>query len=355
MAIEKGNRIAILALTRGGVRLAVTLGRQLGNAQLIVPKRLEREEHTQEAIFFDDWHSAARDAFREFSQLVFIMATGIVVRTIAPVLKSKLTDPAVVVVDENGSFAISLLSGHLGGANRLAKKVAELLKGTPVITTATDVNGVPALDNLAADLDCQVFPQAMLKVFNRLLVEGESIYLYSQWPLKVELGRGLAYIPGSLALVERGPGVYITNKVIHHSPGKRLMLRPCNLVAGVGCRKGVSKEQVVSAIKSTFRRGGFSLLSLKCLATVDIKMQEKGLLQAAEYFKVPLLEVNREQIENLTGQYNPSEFVKETIGVGGVCEPAAMTVSGMGLIKVPKQKLGPVTVALAEAKLWWWD
>ncbi|MDO7786355.1 cobalt-precorrin 5A hydrolase [Desulforamulus aquiferis] len=353
MATEKENRIAVFALTRGGVELGEALGRLFSDIQLMVPSRFKSRQFVQETVFFDDWNGAVREAFKKYRQLVFIMATGIVVRTLAPLLESKYTDPGVVVLDERGSFAISLLSGHLGGANALANKLSRALKCTPVITTATDVNGVIALDSLAADLECRIYPRSQLKVFNRLLAEGERIPLFSQWPLKHNLGEGLKYIPGTM-ISKEGVGVYITNRLLPPDNEARLILRPRNLVAGVGCRKGVSRDLIVSALKRAFRLGGLSLLSLKCLASIDIKMKEIGLCQGAEYFKVPLVQVDRENIEELTGQYTPSDFVKEIIGVGGVCEPASMIASGMGKIVVPKQKLGPVTVALAEEKLWWW-
>lgn len=354
MDIARENRVAILALTVGGARLAGTLGRLLGDVQLYIPGRLCSESLPPDTLYFENWQQAAAEAFHRYNRLIFIMAAGIVVRTLAPLVHSKKTDPAVVVLDEKGRFAVSLLAGHLGGANGLAQKVAGLLRGTAVITTATDVNGVPAVELLARELDCEIYPAKGITLFNRLLVEGEKISLCSRWPLKPEHTTGFAYIEGEES-GETGPIVYITNQLVQPVQGPRIILRPRNLVAGVGCRKGVSREQVVSAVKKACKLGGFSLLSLRSLATVDLKMQEPGLLEAANYFKVPLLEVTRQQIDSLDGQFTPSDFVKDRIGVGGVCEPAAITASAMGQLKVPKQKLGPVTVAIAEAKLWWWD
>ncbi|GAB6180939.1 cobalamin biosynthesis protein [Desulfotomaculum defluvii] len=353
MAIEMKNKVAVLALTNGGASLAQKLASLLAGAELYLPERLFHAGFSP-ATFYDQWQETVKVVFQKYSQLIFVMATGIVVRTLAPLLQSKGTDPAVVVLDERGQHAISLLSGHLGGANALARRVAALIGGTAVITTATDVVGVASLDMLAKELDCQVYPSQGIKLFNRLLVEGEPVKIVSPWTIRPEVMQGLT-VSHPDKCCSQGPVVYITNQLVQHRGEPRLMLRPKNLIAGVGCRKGVSWVQIVAAIKATFRSSGYSLLSLKYLATVDLKMQEHGLLQAANYFRVPLIEVTREQIKNLSVQYTKSNFVKEQIGVGGVCEPAALIASGMGLIKVPKQKIGPVTVALAEAKLLWWD
>lgn len=353
MATAKKNRIAVLALTNGGADLAQKLAGLCQDADLYLPQRLTSDRYPGQTIFYDHWQETVKTVFDQYNQIIFIMATGIVVRTLAPLLQSKRTDPAVVVLDERGQHAISLLAGHLGGANDLARRIAALIGGTAVITTATDVAGVPSLDLLAKELACEVYPFRGIKLFNRLLVEGKPVQIVSPWRLKPEVRQGLT-VSHPANCRSQGPVVYITNQLVPHRGEPRLMLRPRNLVAGVGCRKGVSGAQIIAAIKETFRCSGYSLLSLRALSTVDLKMQEPGLLQAARYFRVPLIEVTREQIQHLTVQYNQSDFVKEQIGVGGVCEPAAITASGRGQIKVPKQKIGPVTVALAEAKLWWW-
>lgn len=353
MAIAAESNTAILALTAGGARLAQRLAGFLGDVRLYLPRRLAQEDAAGCVCYFDSWQQAVTEAFKHQRRLIFIMASGIVVRTLAPLLTSKKTDPAVLVLDEQGQFVISLLSGHLGGANLLAEQVAKLLGATAVITTATDVKGVPALDLLAQQLECDVYPANLVKVFNRLLVEGETVNIFSQWPLQESLRLGFNNLTNEQLGGEQ-PTVYITNRRLPGTRGLRAVLRPRNLVVGMGCRKGVSREQVISAVKGAFRMAGLSLLSLRAIATVDLKMQEAGLQQAARYFKVPLLEVTREEIQSLDGCFTPSEFVKKQIGVGGVCEPTALVISGRGKLILAKQKMGPVTVAIAEAKLWWW-
>ncbi len=354
MNTVRDHRIAVLALTTGGARLARMVAKGLQDTQLYLPQRLQEPPFSADVTYFTDWRQAAQEAFQRHRRLVFIMACGIVVRTLAPWLTSKNTDPAVVVLDEKGEFAISLLSGHVGGANQLARQVAQVSGGTPVITTATDVNQAPAVDLLAQEANCTPYPMARVKLFNRWLAEGERVSLYSRWPLPVNWQQGFQMIEDAGQLPTLGPVVYITNQLVPATEQPRLILRPRNLVVGLGCRKGVTLQQVLQAIKTACKLGGYSLLSLAKLATVDLKMQEPALRQAAAYFKVPLTSVAREEIAKLDGQFTSSDFVRQKIGVGGVCEPAAMIASGGGQIGVSKQKLGPVTVAIAEAKLWWW-
>ncbi|AQS60075.1 cobalt-precorrin 5A hydrolase [Desulforamulus ferrireducens] len=347
------DSIAVLALTAGGAQLARNLARELDKVHLYLPMRLQHPANIKDITYFTDWRQTARDVFQHHRQIVFIMACGIVVRTLAPWLTDKGKDPAVVVMDERGQYAISLLSGHVGGANELAQQVARVTGGTPVITTATDVNGAPAVDLLAQQLSCTVYPASRVKLFNRWLAEGERVKLYSRWPLPADLQQGFAYLDTLDQVPGSGPIIYLTNQLVPATGQPRLLLRPRNLVVGIGCRQGVTLGQVITAVKTACKLGGFSLLSLACLATVDLKLQEPALQQAAAYFKVPLVAVAREEIAKLEGQFTPSDFVRQKIGVGGVCEPAAMLASNGGQIMVTKQKLGPVTVAIAEARLWW--
>lgn len=348
----QNDSIAVLALTAGGAELAKSLAQGLGKVQLYLPQRLQGLVVSGDTTYFTDWRQMAKEVFQRHQRMIFIMACGIVVRTLAPWLVGKNIDPAVVVLDEKGQFAISLLSGHVGGANELARQVARVTGGTPVITTATDVNGAPAVDLLAQQTSCSPYPASQVKLFNRWLVEGEKVTLFCRWPLPEDLQQGFHYIENLDQLPLTGPVVYLTNRLTPTTGQPRLLLRPRNLVVGVGCRQGVTLQQVIKAVKTACKLGRFSLLSLACLATVDLKLQEPALQQAAAYFKVPLVAVSREEIAKLEGQFTPSDFVRQKIGVGGVCEPAAMLASSGGQIIVPKQKLGPVTAAIAEARLW---
>lgn len=356
MDTEKpGNSVAVFALTSGGAALARILTKKLG-AHLYLPARLKvagglEEDLPENTFFFVNFRETLGKFFGAYRGFIFIMATGIVVRTIAPLLRSKYTDPAVVVMDEAGRFAISLVSGHVGGANRLARQLAALTGGIPVITTATDVRGKPAVDILAKQLNCVPVPPARVKEINRALAEGEPVWLTSQWPVPEELSRGFeAAGPypsrGWEVIITRDPAV-VKEKSLH--------LLPRNLIAGVGCRRGVSREMIISALDNVLAEIPGGIKRLKALATADIKKDEAAIFQAARHYGLPVQVISRDEIKELEGTYEESEFVKKTVGVGGVCEPAAIIASGRGKIVIPKRKMGPVTVAVAEEKLWWWD
>lgn len=356
MDIEKrGNNMAIFALTSGGAIQAGKLAQKTGG-RLYLPARFQQENTVMTGLpgttsYFHAFKETVREAFWRYRAFVFVMATGIVVRTIAPLLESKYTDPAVVVVDETGKFAVSLVAGHLGGANELARRVAVILDGTAVITTATDVEGKPAVDILAGQLNCVPFPCNMVKYVNRALAEGESVCLKSRWPLPREAVKGF----NTSKPASEGNWQVVVDSAPQEVVNKSLYLLPRNLVIGVGCRRGTPGELILEAVEKVLADipGGKS--RIKALASIDIKKNEAGIKYAAKYYGVPLQIISRGAIEELEGVFEESEFVKKTVGVGGVCEPAAIIASNRGKVIIPKRKIKSVTVAVAEEKLWWWD
>ncbi len=354
MSIDRQeSNTAVLALTAGGVVQAKKVAARM-NASLFLPERFRPEKNVVEGFtdnihYFCQFKETVTDLFNNYKALVFIMATGIVVRTIASLMESKYTDPAVVVMDEAGQFTISLISGHVGGANLLARRLAGLTGATPVITTATDVEGTPAVDILASQLNCVPFPRPMVKQFNRALAEGDPVRLSSRWTLPEEIIQQF-----NMASLKDDD----LQVIVDRAPGKEegpLYLLPRNLVIGIGCRRGVPGELIVDAVEKVLAGIPAGHQRVKSLATVDIKKDEEGIKYAAELYGVPVEIISRTDIEKLTGTFEESEFVKKTVGVGGVCEPAAMLACNQGRVVVPKRKMKAVTVAVAEEKLWWWD
>jgi cobalt-precorrin 5A hydrolase len=338
--------IKILALTSQGAALAQRLCGDLPGAECQLPKALPGEPGD---LTFSRLADAFREAFEKRQNLVCVMAAGIVVRGIAPYLQGKDTDPAVVVVDEAGRFAISLLSGHLGGANQLARRVAKVLGGTPVITTATDVHGLPALDLLAAQHSLAIDNLAGVRQIHMALLEGRSVRLVDPegW-LSVEL----AAYPGlfslepdlDLALTGSGPAVYVGFRE-RPWPPEWLRLRPRNLVAGMGCHKGTPADELIDFIKQTFKQAGLSLLSLKALATIEAKKEEPGLRMAARSLGVEFLWFTATELKDIPVP-NPSPRVAHHMQVASVSEAAALKAGGVELI-IPKQKAPNATLAVA--------
>ncbi|WP_329555638.1 precorrin-3B C(17)-methyltransferase [Streptomyces sp. NBC_00696] len=262
---------------------------------------------------------AVRAAFAECEQLVCFLATGAVVRLIAPLLGDKRTDPGVVCVDEGGRFAVSLVGGHGGGANELAVEVGELLAARPVVTTATDAVGVPGLDTLGFPVEGDVAG------VSRALLDGEPVALDSElaWPLP------------PLKVSDHGSYVIrVTDRAVE--PAEReVVLRPPSLVVGVGASKGAPVDEVLGLVESAVRDAGLSLASLAQLSTVDAKSEEPGIVEAARRLGVPLVTYSAEELAAVEVP-NPSDAPLAAVGTPSVAEAAALV--GGGELLVPKRK-----------------
>jgi cobalt-precorrin 5A hydrolase len=348
--------IAILALTRTGVRLALQLQAQLPGSVCYVPLR-HRFALAMGARGFERLEHAFREAWSEYRALVCIMASGIVVRQIAGLLRHKTLDPAVVVMDERGEFVISLVSGHLGGANQLAREMARLTNAQPVITTASDVQDKPALDLIARSLGLEIENSALLARMTRALLEDEPLWIYDP---ERRLHAHLADQPRVVWLASRGgapeaqqmagAGIWVTEC---KAPDDTLclQLRPRNLVVGIGCNRGTSAEEILGLVRSVFAGESLSLLSIRNLASIDLKADEPGLLEAAAALARPIHFFSREAVAAITVP-NPSPMVAKHIGVESVCEATALVSAadqGQSMILIPKQKTPNVTLAVARA------
>lgn len=335
---------AILTLTRGALALGRRLQKQLPGCELYLNRRFAAqpgEQHIEQPLA-----ELTADLFARYDSLIWIMATGIVVRSIAPLLQHKASDPAVLVLDEGGQFVISLLSGHLGRANDDARLVAGLFGATPVITTASDAGGSLAVDTLAMALDCVIDDLTAAKSVTAEIVNGGLVGLLTPWPVNMPLPDNVRQIaPDDDA--EGYTGLIVISETRPDSPHTNLCwLIPRRVVAGVGCRRGTACADIMTAVGAALDAAGVDRCALRSLASVDVKADETGLIAAATELGVPLNIVSREQIAQLETAYSTSEFVKQTIGVAGVCEPAALITSGGPLI-MPKRSGNGITVALA--------
>ncbi|MGW0141767.1 precorrin-3B C(17)-methyltransferase [Streptomyces calvus] len=262
---------------------------------------------------------AVRSAFAECEQLVCFLATGAVVRLVAPLLAGKTSDPGVVCVDEGGRFAVSLLGGHGGGANDLAREVAGLLDAEPVVTTATDAVGLPGLDTLGLPVEGDV------AAVSRALLDGEAVALRAEvaWPLP------------PLPVADEGRyTIRVTDRLVE--PAEReVLLRPPTLVVGVGASKDAPVEEVLALVEDTLREAGLSAASLAELATVDAKAEEPGIVAAARRLGVPLVTYGAGELARVEVP-NPSDAPLDAVGTPSVAEAAALL--GGGELLVPKRK-----------------
>ena len=282
----------------------------------------------------------AEDGFREAGALVFCCAAGIAVRAIAPCIESKQKDPAVVVVDEWGKFAIPILSGHLGGANELALMIAEDISAIPVVTTATDLNHVFAVDVFAKKNHLRIEDMQLAKEVSAALLAGKSVGFRSDLPCHGELPRGLTEKDAELGIcITADPG-----KVPYE---KTLRLLPMRYAAGLGCRRGKSAEELEAFLLRQLADCGVGIHELRCVASIDLKEDEAGLVSLCKKFGLPFVTYSAEQLNAVPGDFSGSEFVKKTIGVDSVCERSAALASGGGLVK-RKTAADGMTFALAE-------
>ncbi len=352
-----GGAVAVYALTAAGCRLAGRLVRDLPGASGFLSRRGAGEVEVPGCTVFPpgEFSRVVEENWKRYDGHVFIMAAGIVMRRLSPLLRDKTVDPAVVVGDEKGRFAVSLLSGHIGGANRLARQVARCAGGEAVITTATDVQGLTAFDELAGLLGWSIENPEMIKVFNSLLLARQPIGVCCPPELfqrffaadhrlfhchAGELSAGGEAFQG-LVIVDGKPGATSGQVPV-------LKIRRPRLAVGIGCRQGAGKEEIGTAVTNVLARLGGDLSQVCRLASIEVKKDEEGLLAFAGSCGCPLVFYGATQLERVPVP-TPSQKVLATVGSPSVCEAAALLAGG-GRLLVPKQVCGRVTVAVAVKK-----
>ncbi len=297
----------------------------------------------------------ARQAFGRAQALVFVGAAGIAVRSIAPIVHSKAVDPAVVVVDERGQFAIPVLSGHLGGANDLAREIAALLGGQAVITTATDVNGVFGVDQWARRQGLVVCRPEQIVDVSSALLEGKQISVWSRWPIEGAMPLGMVWGRRESAEVVIDwscPGV--DERRCEKFPcGGPLWLCPRTLRLGIGCKRGTTATDIQALAERLTAQEGVPLQAVEAVCSIDLKREEPGLLAFCRDIGRPLTIYTAWELSQVPGNFSVSSFVQSVTGVDNVCERAALAAGG----RLLRGKItgNGVTAALAgrEPKLDW--
>ncbi len=344
---SRKKRTAVYGLTPQGAHLAGRLAHAL-RGELYLPESLAFEHSARP---FLGLLRAVDRTFAQYERHVFVAAAGIVVRAVAPHLQTKDRDPAVVVLDTDGRFAVSLLSGHLGGANELAREVARITNGTPVITTATDTAGVPSWDLLAVEKNLVIADLEAVKGLNMAVLRGEPVSVSDpedRLGLKADRDKTLAELlrVDENALPAGAPSVTVTWKASPAQGPECLVLHPRCLVAGVGCNRGTSSGEILGLMESVFSAHGLARASLCGLATIEAKQDEAGILEAAEALGVPVAFYSADALQGLEVP-TPSKTVKHHMGVESVCEAAAMKRAGGGRILVSKVRSRNATLAIA--------
>lgn len=317
----------------------------------------------------ENFKESLRAGFGRYDSLVCIMATGIVVRILSPLIVHKTSDPAVVVLDQKGKYAISLLSGHLGGANDLAREMAAISGGEAVITTATDVAGELSFDTFAKKYDMAIENIGQLKHISGTLLSGKKVNVFTDknaaelYPeLAKEQKRGMiAILPlseffktytiesniPSVVIDER---LFVSNSTVPQA-APVLYLRPRTICAGIGCKRNMEQKPIEEALLQTLKEEGIHPLSLKCIATIPLKSDEPGIIGTAANLNVPLQIIPTEEIENLDISQlgiQTSEFVASQTGVLSVSTACSYLASSKGTILRDKAKYKGITIALSK-------
>ncbi len=325
--------LVLTAFTQRGTALACRIAAALDGQVYTLPKF--QREGTDTYASLSQWTGAH---FAAGNDIIFVSAVGIAVRAIVPYLQDKFTDPAILAVDEAGQFVVPVLSGHVGGANRLARQVAQIIEATPVISTATDVNGRFAVDEWAAAQELPITDRAAAKAISAALLAGEPVGFTSEFPHEP--------LPEGVTEEPTVPGFAVTCRADDAFPDGTLVLHPKVLAVGIGCKKNLPPERVGEAVLTVFRHRGLALESACCLASIDLKREDAGIRLLAERLGVPCRFYTAEQLAAAEGDFPGSAFVRSVTGVGSVCDRAACLAAEGGPLLVEKTACDGVTVAV---------
>jgi cobalt-precorrin 5A hydrolase len=340
--------VAVYALTFAGAATARRIADGLDTSSVFLPMQYAIAENGETG--FVRLAEALTANFRSFAGHVVVAAAGIVVRTVAPLLRHKTKDPAVVVVDQEGRYAVSLLSGHLGGANELAREVADILGGQAVITTATDTAGKPSLDLLAEKHGLIIENIKALAAVSRQILDDEPTPIYDpdEWLKTVledqaDLFAAIDRAPGP---DDHGPAIVVSHETGVYAPAA-LVLRPPNLAVGLGCNRGTDIDEIEELFRRVLHENKISPASVAVLASIDAKKDEPGFLELARRIKRPFQFFSRRELDAVVTP-NPSVIVKKHMGVQSVCEAAAILAARTNRLVVAKQKSLNATLAIAK-------
>ena len=332
------GRIVVVGVSRAGAELAGRIAQALPTAELVVHGPEAPVGRVLPRLFGDP----------SVNGLVVVLAVGATVRLLAPWLRGKDVDPAVVALDDQGRYAVALLSGHRGGANALARQVANAIGAEPVITTASEVNGQLAVDLLGAEDGWRIeaSPEA-LRQAAAAVVNGLPVGLYQEVGTQVEPGAGITRLTCLDEASNMAAVLVVTDRWLETPVPAQVIYRPPTLVVGVGCSSGASAGDVLDTIERALHHGGLAKNSLALLATIDRRAVEPGVRAAAEALDLPIRAYSAADLAEVTAIPTPSAVVQAAVGAPGVCEPAALLASGATSLLVRKVKTARATAAIA--------
>lgn len=365
------NKIAIVCITENGKNLAFEIQSKLNNGDVYLIRNKKNnfkidEEKNNVFLVEDKLSNLVPSLFEEYQYIVFIMATGIVVRVIAPYINNKFSDPAILVGDEKGQNLISLLSGHMGGANEMTTYISELIGANPVITTATDVNKKSSLDMIAKKLDAHIVNfRENVKDVNAMLVNKQQVGLYIDGNYEIDT-RGFKLLTDFENIDNLEKIVIITSKnnfIDYYlenrkeneldeqmlrkkcSEGNIIKVVPKEIVIGIGCRRNTESSLLQESLNDLLHQYNIDINSIKSIGSIDVKSDEKAIIDLASSLSVPFITFSVDEISKVDHLFEKSDFVKKNVGVYCVSEPVAYLLSEGNLI-IEKHKYKGITISV---------
>lgn len=346
------EKVSVLAITKNGIKIGLTLKELFPSWQIYSPIKFSDENSKI------NWYSEASgdkiaELFKTNDALICLFSLGAVIRLISPYMKDKKTDPAVIVIDDKTTFVISVLSGHLGGANKLSEEIAEKLNATPVITTAADVNKTIAVDLLGRELGWKIDDDSNVTKISAFMVNEEKIGVFQDagskdwWSKKLPKNVTIYSTIDELKNSHSKAFLIISDKKIDEGIQKKsVVYRPPSLVVGIGLHWDTTKEKISEGIKSSLEKYNLSARSIAKFVSIKKKQDVVGLIDFAKEMDVPLEYFEKEELTTIQTP-NPSKTVQAFEGTASVSEASALKSSGGKLI-VEKQKFPPnLTLAIA--------
>ncbi len=306
------GRFNLICFTDEGRKLMLKLGERLGEEAQSGSFQPSGQANSSEPVLVESLSKFTEEAFCQGNVLIYIGAVAIAVRAVAPFVKDKTTDPAVIAIDEKGTFVIPVLSGHIGGANSYAEDIARLIGAIPVVTTATDIRGEFAVDVFARRNNLEINDMKMAKDFTAKILRGEE-------------------------------AVFTVTPKEHQDKG--LFLIPKCLVVGMGCRKGKSFDELKALLLDVLKENDLDKRAVRALVSIDIKKDEPGLTKLADDLGVPFITYSAAELMKQKGEFEASDLVLEKTGADNVCE-RAVTAFGADRILVHKTARDGMTIAI---------
>ena len=345
------EKTSVLAITKNGISIGKELKNMFPNFNVFAPSKLSTET-TEITWYSEPTTEKIIELFKNNNALICIFSLGAVIRLISPYLKDKKTDPAVIVIDDKANFVISVLSGHIGGANELTEEIAKKLGALSVITTAADVNKTIAVDLVGRDMNWKIDDDSTVTKVSAHMVNEESIGIlqdagnknwYKKLPKNVLIYENMEDLKKSKSKAH----LIISDKLIDSEiSNDSVIYRPPTLVIGIGLHWDTSKETIREGIEFCLEKFKLSSKSIAKLVSIKKPQDVQGLIDLGKEMDIPVEYVDREDLAEISAP-NPSETVKAFEGTASVSEAAAIKVS-KGKLIVEKQKFPPnLTIAIA--------